>query len=215
MAETILLRGDTKVNWENANPIIPNQELVVETDTGSMKYGDGVKRYKELKNYGGNGTIPAIGQYYLCGIVFYIDYQNKYIYVAALDKIQNLQMAPDEITLLIQTNSNDDGFENTKIYTNRNNGDLINKYPVFYFLKNLWVNGFSGWFLPTLTNSDYRKAFNSVLGAGNYWTSFISQQDGNNAYSLIVTNESQEGVYEPGESISSHRVVPVKKIKFS
>ena len=39
MAYKILLRGDTKANWESVNPILSAREMVIETDTNRTKIG--------------------------------------------------------------------------------------------------------------------------------------------------------------------------------
>lgn len=48
MADKILLRGDSKANWESVNPILSAREMVIETDTNRTKIGDGVKTYTLL-----------------------------------------------------------------------------------------------------------------------------------------------------------------------
>lgn len=42
------VRGDTAENWNNANPVLLLNEEGRETDTGRIKYGDGVSKWKEL-----------------------------------------------------------------------------------------------------------------------------------------------------------------------
>jgi len=46
------LRGDTLARWTAFNPVIADRELVIETDTGQFKLGDGVTEYLDLP-YGG------------------------------------------------------------------------------------------------------------------------------------------------------------------
>ena len=63
MADKILLRGDTKANWESVNPILSAKEMVIETDTNRTKIGgDGVKTYTLLPGYrnGKNSTSMMI-----------------------------------------------------------------------------------------------------------------------------------------------------------
>lgn len=38
----IIIRNDTAANWSSANPVLLKGELGIETDTGVVKYGDGV-----------------------------------------------------------------------------------------------------------------------------------------------------------------------------
>ena len=49
----ILHRGDTAANWAINDPVISARELVIETDTQSLKIGDGVKKYSELQAVAG------------------------------------------------------------------------------------------------------------------------------------------------------------------
>ena len=62
MAVKIQLRGDIKANWLIANPIISEREMVLETDTGNYKIGDGIKNYADLKYYGLNGRESHISE---------------------------------------------------------------------------------------------------------------------------------------------------------
>ena len=60
MAVKIQLRGDTKANWLWANPGISEREMVLETDTGKYKIGDGVKEYADLSYHGIDGKPSRI-----------------------------------------------------------------------------------------------------------------------------------------------------------
>ena len=42
------LRGDTLARWTAFNPVLADRELVIETDTGKLKIGDGVSAYVDL-----------------------------------------------------------------------------------------------------------------------------------------------------------------------
>lgn len=53
----ILLRNDTKANWDEKNPQLGKGELGLEIDTGKFKFGDGVTLWSEL-NYAND--IPEI-----------------------------------------------------------------------------------------------------------------------------------------------------------
>lgn len=44
----IILRNDTRANWESANPVLTKGEMGIEVDTGKVKIGDGVKAWAEL-----------------------------------------------------------------------------------------------------------------------------------------------------------------------
>jgi hypothetical protein len=48
MAQVIQLRRDTKVNWENNNPVLAAGEIAVQTDTYQIKIGDGQKAWSDL-----------------------------------------------------------------------------------------------------------------------------------------------------------------------
>ena len=58
----ILLRGGTKQELKDINPMLKEREPIVEYDTGRMKIGDGINRYNELKYVGGGsgGGTPTI-----------------------------------------------------------------------------------------------------------------------------------------------------------
>ena len=45
----IQLRGGTKKELKDINPMLKEREPIVEYDTGRMKIGDGVNRYNNLK----------------------------------------------------------------------------------------------------------------------------------------------------------------------
>ena len=53
----IQLRGGTAANLTAVNPLLKNREIVVETDTGKAKIGDGTHRWNELAYVG--GTLPV------------------------------------------------------------------------------------------------------------------------------------------------------------
>lgn len=46
------LRGDTLARWTTFNPVLADREIVLETDTGQFKIGDGTTAYLDLP-YGG------------------------------------------------------------------------------------------------------------------------------------------------------------------
>lgn len=54
MTTRIKLRRDTAANWLQANPILAAGEPGLETDTGKVKYGDGVTAYANLPHAGGD-----------------------------------------------------------------------------------------------------------------------------------------------------------------
>ena len=54
MTTRIKLRRDTAANWLDANPILAAGEPGLETDTGKIKYGDGVTAYASLPHAGGD-----------------------------------------------------------------------------------------------------------------------------------------------------------------
>lgn len=60
MAVKIQLRGDTKANWLLANPVISEREMVLETDTGKYKIGDGMAHYADLSYHGIDGKPSLI-----------------------------------------------------------------------------------------------------------------------------------------------------------
>lgn len=59
MATIIKLKRDTSTNWSNANPILKDGEPGLETDTGKIKYGDGVTLWNNL-NYGTSDSFQRM-----------------------------------------------------------------------------------------------------------------------------------------------------------
>lgn len=57
MTTRIKLRRDTAANWQLANPILAAGEPGLETDTGKVKYGDGVTAYADLAHAGSDQLI--------------------------------------------------------------------------------------------------------------------------------------------------------------
>ncbi len=53
-------RRDTQLNWINANPLLAEGEIGVETDTNKFKIGDGVTVWQNLAYQGGTG-VPSGG----------------------------------------------------------------------------------------------------------------------------------------------------------
>jgi hypothetical protein len=54
MTTRIKLRRDTAANWTAENPILAAGEPGLETDTGKVKYGDGVSRWNAIEHTGGD-----------------------------------------------------------------------------------------------------------------------------------------------------------------
>jgi len=52
MAVQIQFRGGTAAEWEEANPVLAEREMGIETDTLQLKFGDGVTAWNDLE-YGG------------------------------------------------------------------------------------------------------------------------------------------------------------------
>ena len=57
MTTRIKLRRDTAANWLDANPILAAGEPGLETDTGKIKYGDGVTHWARL-DCADSGVVP-------------------------------------------------------------------------------------------------------------------------------------------------------------
>ena len=54
MTTRIKLRRDTAANWTTTNPILAAGEPGLETDTGKVKYGDGITRWNAIEHTGGD-----------------------------------------------------------------------------------------------------------------------------------------------------------------
>jgi hypothetical protein len=70
MATRIQLRRDIAANWTAANPVLANAEPGYETDTGFLKYGDGITPWNSLPyaSTGGSGGSGATGPQGVTGI---------------------------------------------------------------------------------------------------------------------------------------------------
>jgi len=53
MADVIQIRRDTAANWSATNPTPAHGEPCYETDTGVLKFGDGLTAYNSLSEFGG------------------------------------------------------------------------------------------------------------------------------------------------------------------
>jgi hypothetical protein len=54
-------RRDTSANWSAANPILLAGEMGIESDTGKIKFGDGVTAWNSLNYFsGGSGTAVVL-----------------------------------------------------------------------------------------------------------------------------------------------------------
>lgn len=58
MATRIAVRRDTGAHWATANPVLVAGEPALDTDTGKVKYGDGVLPYNDLP-YTGDAQVAA------------------------------------------------------------------------------------------------------------------------------------------------------------
>ena len=55
MVTRIQVRRDTAINWSNVNPILASGEFGFETDTYSLKIGDGETSWNSLDYFAGDG----------------------------------------------------------------------------------------------------------------------------------------------------------------
>ncbi len=58
LAYRIVLRQDTKSNWDSNNPILLSGEFGYETDTNKVKFGNGVSKWDELSYFQPGPTGP-------------------------------------------------------------------------------------------------------------------------------------------------------------
>jgi len=120
-------RGDTKANFENANPVIGERELVIETDTNNFKFGDGVRNYKDLPYaLGGGGTIKYPEGEVLCNqdSCFIIvkkalnDTEAFQNFKSAVELISSIETPLQKIVYLNDNNYVDTYNTTTKLYNN-------------------------------------------------------------------------------------------------
>ena len=57
-------KGGSKEALQQVNPLLERREIVVETDTGKLKVGDGVHHWNELP-YSGASSLPDDGKAYV------------------------------------------------------------------------------------------------------------------------------------------------------
>lgn len=77
----ILIKRDTKENWEKYNPVLREGELVcVITDYGvAWKKGDGISHYKNLSEVKWISEISEFSLYPIRGEVVHIDLSPKLV----------------------------------------------------------------------------------------------------------------------------------------
>lgn len=56
----IVLRSDSAANWTAGNPVLLNGEAGYESDTGKLKFGDGVTPWSELTYFSGNVDLSGL-----------------------------------------------------------------------------------------------------------------------------------------------------------
>ena len=83
----ILIRRDTKTNWSRANSVLLLGEFGIETDTNSMKIGDGSTGWNDLPYFVGFNTIDG-------GSPAGYSQQLTDEYIAALDIQNSIDNAP-------------------------------------------------------------------------------------------------------------------------
>lgn len=61
----IQYKSKIAAEWNTENPVLAKNELVLESDTGKIKIGDGIAAYTDLPEYGANkkeflGTVTTL-----------------------------------------------------------------------------------------------------------------------------------------------------------
>ena len=149
--------------------------------------------------------IPKIGDYYICGTVFYIDTVNRFIMVADLDAmVKKYWIQGSSSSFLAHDLSINSGEINTDtIISATSAADTAALY-----CKNYEKEGYADWFLPTLYNTEMLNGFISILPVNaNPWTS-ESYSDNSYAYYVSVGTKIAEFGFLPKDTI------PVKKINY-
>ena len=62
MAQQIQIRRDTASNWTNANPVLAQGEIGLETNTEKIKFGDGIKDWNSLDYFRGDVQAALDGK---------------------------------------------------------------------------------------------------------------------------------------------------------
>lgn len=157
----------------------------------------------------GSHMIPNIGEYYICGIVFYIDLENRFTMVADLDAVVEKPYGLDDMTLHGATNTGINSGELNTLAT-------IAAYPTLdcaaSYCNEHIKSGFNDWFLPTLYNSDIQEGFASILPVGNYWTSLEVAGDPDPLAKFLF--KTSNGTFFINDALKNeiYNTIPVKKI---
>jgi hypothetical protein len=56
MADIIQIRRDAAADWTSVDPTLAQGEMGYETDTGLLKFGDGLTAWSALSYFGGSGA---------------------------------------------------------------------------------------------------------------------------------------------------------------
>ena len=118
---TFQLRRGKAASWSKNNPILALAEPGYETDTGKIKYGDGITPWNDLKYFGTNEAMIASGVYAVSNyselpdigdskIIYKVEDERKIYQWNAMDsKYESLSggsFDPSEIKLINGGNAN-------------------------------------------------------------------------------------------------------------
>ncbi|MCG7851455.1 MAG: hypothetical protein MIO92_02930 [Methanosarcinaceae archaeon] len=77
----IILRSDTLASWTAANPILSQNEVAVESDTGMFKFGNGLNGYSDIPYF--NPLLPVpLASYTVLTVPSAATYIRSQIYIS-------------------------------------------------------------------------------------------------------------------------------------
>lgn len=94
MATKIVIRNDTKNNWESENPTLSMGEFGLESDTGKIKVGDGISSWLSLSYYPTPDKIDSSGVE--SGEILTSDGNGGVNWTSSLDHDQLINYEPNE-----------------------------------------------------------------------------------------------------------------------
>ena len=119
MSFRIRLLGALKARWEQVNPILKKNELVIEEDTSRLKIGDGVSTYTDLPyiNTGAGGSVAVINNLTSSSTIDALSAnQGRILQTNKVDKVSGKGLSTNDYTDLEKQKLND--LQNIQIRNN-------------------------------------------------------------------------------------------------
>ena len=102
LAGAVQLRGGTAEVLESVNPLLYAREIMIETDTGKLKIGDGARNWNSLYYVSSSGTSaefpPVDNKIYVIKNGEYVSVTPELYEVADMELIQDEEMTSYQFT---------------------------------------------------------------------------------------------------------------------